>query len=168
MPGAGGAQADRRLQRAAVDVRLAGVILLSVCLPVSAPLSALATSPDAVHVDAVCFSHEGPQDKPMPQFCVVNPARRDDPAGLPANVARVNASAKVWARLVHVATAAAAALPAPAAFGQYRATTYPDRVVRHLDPTLTRAVAAMLIADARGGHRAQCAEVVSLERRLPR
>ncbi len=102
-------------------------------------LAALALSPGPA-VTEICFRHAGPQDKPMPGFCVCAP-------GAPPGVSAIQPDAAAWEALRALVDTAAQPEPGyPVPPGLYRLRLLPGGGIRYLPPGGMRQLAALLLA----------------------
>ena len=136
-------------------------------LTVSMSGPALLAGPAPVaQVQSLCFVHVGPEDKPMPAFCVVKPGTA--PAADSTAAEAVAVTARGWQALIGALHTAPPADPAqPADFGRYRVRSMPPAPDQLVTPQRMRQLGLILQQHAACCGVAGPALIDRLLRRLP-
>lgn len=123
-------------------------------------------APRQPHLQSLCFVHVGPEDKPMPAFCVFKPGVAPAADGKADDAVAV--SARGWQALISALHSAAPADPAqPAVFGRYRVRSMPPAPDQLVSPQFMRRLALIVQQDAARCGVAGPALIDRLLRRLP-
>jgi len=109
----------------------------------------LATSRDSGYT-AACFVHYGPQDKPLPAFCVVNPASIGTAYTASSTDFNITADASTWARLLAILRSRdlTTSPSSPASFGEYEVILHPEQEKAYVPPHVLVEIVHALLAQA--------------------
>lgn len=114
----------------------------------------------------LCFVHVGPQDKPMPAFCVSAPGARPGVAEAAAETVAV--TLRGWQDLVRALHSTTPPSPKQAAeFGRYRVRSTPSALDQLVTPLFMRQLVLIVQQDALRAGVAEPALINRLSRRLP-
>lgn len=122
--------------------------------------------PDLAQTQALCFTHVGPEDKPMPSFCIPAPGVRFSADNTETEL--VVLTQPGWQALI--TALGGASLPDPrqaAAFGRYRVLSRPPALDQLVTPQFMRQLVMIVQQDAQRAGRAVPAPIDRLSRRLP-
>jgi hypothetical protein len=122
--------------------------------------------PDLGPLQALCFTHVGPEDKPMPSFCVAAPGA---PVGADhAATEQVELTPPGWQTLIIALQGSRPPDPRQAAaFGRYQVLSQPPAWDRLVTPQFMRQLVLIVQQDAQSAGRAVPAPIERLSRRLP-
>ncbi len=125
-------------------------------------------APVPQRLQSLCFVHVGPEDKPMPAFCVARPGAAPAAGGTPAEAEAVAVTARGWQALVSALHHTAPADPGqPAAFGVYRVRSLPPAPDQRVTAQVMRRLGLIVQQDAARCGVAVPAVIDRLLRRLP-
>lgn len=100
--------------------------------------------PRSLHVEAMCFEHFGPQDKPMPVFCVSESGAVLSIIGA-SDVPPIQLTSVIWKTLLDlVEREGSTDLSYPTVFGEYQVKLIPVGKMLYLSPKSTLKVALAL------------------------
>lgn len=105
-------------------------------------------SPSPLHMEAMCFEHIGPQDKPMPAFCVIAFGATPSVMGAlsAADVQPIQLTSVTWQALLGlIEKGGTKDVGHPTVLGQYQVRFIPLGNILYLPPEAMRKITLALI-----------------------